>query len=326
MWIAVGWVLLVMSHAFWQACVVNVLFFSALGTVGAQLFASLSAVLEARSESNASVVTTTARAGYSLGYVAGPLLGTAVGSVLGIRWSFAVAAVLYVTCALLAARLGRVAGYARDLQRSAGVAPRARRGASFIALMLLFGTAIVLSGDGLKGIYLSVYVTSGLHQNLTVFGALMAVSAVCEIFVMPMVGYLSERVGMYRVIALALAVGAADFSLLAVSRIVYLLYIVQVMHTFVLCAIFGIGPRFMRLYSSGGEGASTSIFFAGQSLAGVVAGITGSLAVNALGLPGLFWLPGIGYVVVLAVLLVGPKPSDQPSRAAPTTVINEASG
>jgi SET family sugar efflux transporter-like MFS transporter len=296
--LATGWILLGLCDALWQAFMVGVIFFSVLGTVSAQLFASLSDNLESRQESRVALVTSVVRSGYSLGYVGGPVLGSFLSTAFGFAAGFFVTAGLYLLCGLLTRSIS-------DSSPLRAVSRRLKaRDTSWLAtLTWLAAVAFLLSGDAFKSIYLPIYLVNGLGGSLVVFGTLMAVSAVCEIFLIPALGGLSDRFGLYRLMTVAIAIGVVDFAVLALSSSVWQLYVVQVIHVIVLGATLGLGPLFVQTYSGLGRGLASSVFFAGQSSAGLIAGLVSAALVSGLGLPQLFWLPA-GFFLVATLILV----------------------
>lgn len=301
-WLAAGWCLLAFCGRIWQAFAVNVLFFSVLGTVSAQFFASLAEALDERNATGRATITATIRSGYALGYVIGPLVGTAVSSAYGLRAAFVLTAGLYLGCAALSLTL-------TDARRTPPAKPRpslrSLPAAGLSVVLFVAGTALVLSGDGLKSVYLPLYVTGELGGSLVTFGSLLSVSAVCEVVVMPLVGVLSDRFGIHRIVTAGIAVGVLDFAVLASSDQMWNLYVVQVVHVIVLSVTLGLGPTFLQRFSTLGAGTATSVFFAGQSLSRIVAGATGALGVGVLGLPGIFWVPAAFFLVVTVGLVLG---------------------
>lgn len=301
-WLAAGWVLLSFTGRIWEAFAINMVFFSVLGTVSAQFFASLAETLDEKNSTARATITATIRGGYALGYVVGPLVGTAVSSAYGLRTAFVLSAGLYLCCAALSLTL-------TDARRTVPAKPKASLrslpAAGLSVLLFVAGTALVLSGDGLKSVYLPLYVTGDLGGSLVTFGSLLSVSAVCEVVVMPLVGVLSDRFGIHRIVTAGIAVGVVDFAILALSGQMWNLYVVQVVHVIVLSVTLGLGPTFLQQFSTLGTGTATSVFFAGQSLSRIVAGATGALGVGVLGLPGIFWVPAAFFLVVTVGLVLG---------------------
>jgi SET family sugar efflux transporter-like MFS transporter len=312
-WLAFGWILQALTGSVWEAFVINVLFFSVLGTVSAQFFASLAETLDQNDSSSRSTITATIRSAYSLGYVVGPLIGTTVSSLYGLRVSFVITAALYVCCTALSLTLQDVR---RELPYKPKPSIRSLRAGGPAVVVFIVGTTLVLSGDSLKSIYLPLYVTGHLGGSLLTFGTLMSVSAVCEVVVMPFVGILSDHFGIYTIVTAGIAVGVVDFSILALSNQVWNLYLVQVIHVIVLSVTLGLGPTFLQQFSTLGAGAASSIFFAGQSLANIVAGTTGAIGIRAIGLPGIFWVPAVSLLLVMVGLLLR-REGGEPGPAQP---------
>jgi MFS transporter, SET family, sugar efflux transporter len=296
-----GWVFLGLSTAFWEALVANGVFFAAVGTVSAQLFASLGEAQAEAEGANTGGVTATVRMGYSLGYVVGPVVGSGVAGATSLRVAFFVAAGLYGACLLLTWRIpGRKVAEAVPSGQLSGIGGWTGRGV--VVGVALVGCALVMSGDSLKSLYLAIYVTRGLRSTLVVYGSLLSVSAVCEVLIMPSVGAISDRVGLFRTLEYGLWVGVVDYGLLASSTHLWMLYVVQVIHVVVLSLVLALGPTFLQQYTPLGFGSAASVLFAGQSLASVVAGITGALGVGRLGLPGIFWVPSVYFMVVAGAI------------------------
>jgi len=299
-WLAMGWVIIAISHQIWLVIAVGILFFCVTGTLSAQIFAALRDVLAQEGEKREGAVTSTIRTAYSLGWIIGPIIGGWLAGVLSVRAAFAATACLYLVAALPLWHLGvEVPRRAATESPAPHMITRANGPLLIFALVCL----LVLSGDAIKLAYLPVYLVGGLKQSIVTFGSLLSVAAIVELAVMPTAGILADWVGMRPVIIGGIAIGALDYAILAGSTALWQLYLVQVLHVAVIAALLGVGITYAQRLGHDQTGLASSVFFGAQGLASPLGGLVGSYGVHLFGIPHVFGIPSFFCALSVVVLL-----------------------
>jgi len=275
-------------QTYWQALVVSVTLFSFQGTVYAQLLAILRDSMRARGEIAQGTVGSAIRMSLSIGYAAGPLLGTIASALAGYRWTFALAAALWLVVLWVTVRLSlpTTSKNSRPTAKSRGLPTAA------VVTFALAGM-IALSGDTIKVAYIPILVVNRLHQTPIAIGLLFGLGTAAEIITMPLAGRLADRFGFQRVIVSALLIGVADYALLAESSSLWQLYLVQLAHAGMLGALHGIGSLYVQTLSHGSIGAATSLLVSAQTLASPFGALVGSYGAGIVGVPAVFFVSSV---------------------------------
>lgn len=280
-----GWTLISLSTSTWMVIIVGAIFFGLGSLLTAQLFAVLRDIMDRDNEVKDGTISAIIRAFFSIGWILGPVLGSSLAAVISFRATFLVAAFLNL-CTLVPLRALRVP-ITKSISEN-----NDRRTSSFYLTLFAVICALVMSGDIIKSIYLSIYVVNGLKQSLAVFGTIVAIGPIAEVVMLPVAGILADRVGLGRIMSSGLLVAVAEYILLAKSTEVWELYLTQVMHAWVIAVILGLGVTYAQRLTPGKPGLASSMFFSGQSLAAIVGSATGSILVKTLGVPSIFFVPG----------------------------------
>ncbi|ADD44925.1 MFS transporter [Stackebrandtia nassauensis] len=313
-WMAAGWAVYPFVDVFWLAIAVQVVMLSWIGPLNAQIFASLSETLEERAAPNASTITSTLRGGYSLGFMIGPVVSTALVTLVDLRTAFALAVALYLVTATLGWRSPVAAKRARgDGEPKA----KARNGSILPLLVFASGACLVMVGDMLRAVYLPIYVVEELGHSAAMFGALISVAAGLEILAFPLVGRLADRFGVRRVMMAGLGAGIAAHTVLATSSSLWQVWLFTVLTVVVFTVTMGLGVTYAQSLAPGQRGLAASMFFSAQTGAMPVSGIVTAAAVGSLGLPGIFWVPaGLCAVCLVALVLASRRTSRRPAAEA----------
>lgn len=267
-----------------------------------QLYAALYDVMTRDGEAQPQRVTTTIRTAWSFGFVFGPLLGSALATVVGIRAAFLVAAALYLLCLVPLQRLTIAvpAQHDRGAEDSAPSTSRAPR------LLLAFTAlcALVLCGQTFRNAYLPLHITTHLGGSMAAVSTLMAISPVVELVTLPLAGALADRVGLSWLIGTGLAIATVEYVIVAASTAVWQLYLTQALDACVVAVVLGLGLTYAQRLSPQRPGLASSLLFSAFNLSGIVGGLLGSVAVPLLGVPRLFLVPA-GLCAICAIAFVG---------------------
>ncbi len=287
-----GWLVLALSPVPWLALCAGALFLSLGGALMGQLYAALHDAMTREGEPQPQRVNTTIRTAWSFGFVFGPLLGSALATVAGIRAAFIAAAALYLLCLVplrgltIAVPAPREGASGDSAHGTAGRVPR---------LLLAFTAlcALALCGQTFRNTYLPLHVTADLGASMATVGILMAVSPVVELVTLPLAGMLADWVGLGRLIGTGLAIAAVEYVVVAVSTATWQLYVTQAMDACVVAVVLGLGLTYAQRLSPERPGLASSLLFSAFNLSGIVGGLMGSAAVPVLGVPHVFLLPAL---------------------------------
>jgi SET family sugar efflux transporter-like MFS transporter len=287
LWVGMGWLILAVTASAWLALLTGAVFLCFGGVLLGQGFATLQDVMTRKGETQQGLVNTIVRTGWSFGWVFGPLAGSALASLAGIRAAFIAASCMYLLC-LIPLRTFRT----RLLPAVPRTDAPARRPYANLPLIVFTALcAIVVSGQAIKNGYLAIDVTEHLRGSMGSYGTILAVSPVVELVVMPLSGVLAQRVGLGRVIAVGLAMVVVEYVLLTASTMLWQLYIVQAMDACVVAVVMGLGVTYAQRLSPRHPGAANGIFFSGFNVAAILGGLVGSAGVPMLGVPHIFLIP-----------------------------------
>lgn len=286
-WLGLGWLVVMFSTSFWHAVLANMLLLSMSGALNAQIYACVNDTVVSRGEGSQTLLTSALRTCFSAGYMLGPLLGAGIVASTNLALAFLCAAALNWSVALVALKFP---SHMRGDVRPAADMTKSLRGMAGVAL---FSAVVLLVsvGDHIRATYLPVYVVQELEESLTVVGVLVAVAVCLELGLLPLLGWLGGRIGCRPVIAGALVVALADYSILATSTEFWHVLVSQALHAILVAAVQGVGLGYVQELGSGNVGLATSVFFLGFTVAKCASGLVAAPSVAAVGLSGLFWIP-----------------------------------
>jgi SET family sugar efflux transporter-like MFS transporter len=302
-WLSLGWVALMCARTFTEVLLVFAFSLSTAPILDSQIFTSLEDVMTVSGETRRSFITSTMRAGFSVGYVIGPTIGAVLVDITGFRAAFSVTAVLF----LLAAVVGRdIRSRTPAGERMAEAAHNGALGGSSIAVLAIFCTCVffVLCGDFLKYSYLSLYVLDVLKQPLSLYSGVIAAGAALEVFAFPIFGALADRFEAEPIIAIGLLLGIGDYGILALSPHVWSVYVSQILHVAVVAIVYGVCAAYAQRIAGNRTGVATASFFVAISMAQIGAGGIGASLTATLGLQHLFWIPSIMAAIGLSVFVL----------------------
>jgi SET family sugar efflux transporter-like MFS transporter len=291
---AIGWVLMAVSTQIWMPFVISVLALGIAGAAGSQVYAAVRDELSRDPTESDTKVISTIRMSFTAGWIVGPVLGSWLAGVFGIRVLLVVVAVL--TVAQMIPMVGtRAPRYVAP--GDIGV-PQERLGRrSFREMLPLFAFALLcmlaLSGDTLKFAFLPVYMQNVLHTAPAVRGAVIATQPVFELLLIPVASAFALRIGAMRVVLIGSAFGVAAHLCYALSTNVAELFLGQFLMSVLWAGIAGLGVTIAQHLYPKGPGLATSTYMSTTVFASTLGGLTGSVAIVPLGLPGVYFIPAI---------------------------------
>jgi SET family sugar efflux transporter-like MFS transporter len=299
-WVALGWLVFAFAPYAWLCLSVGLVFVSAGAITMGQAFAALHDVMVRDAERRPEFVNATIRSAFSLGFVLGPLLGSALAALVSFRAAFVVAGCLNLLC------LVPLAGLAIPV--CTGAVRRAVREGDAPSSGLLYGfvglCTLVLMGTALRITYLPIEVTKHLGGSVGQYGTVMAVSPLAELITVPAAGLLAARVGIGPLFRLGLAVATVEYLILSLSTALWQIYVTQVMDALVVAAVLGLGLTYAQQLSPGRAGLASSTFGAAFGFATLVGNLIGGVSISILGVPHLFFIP-LATSAVALVLFTG---------------------
>lgn len=327
LWLALGRLLMGLAPSFAVAVGVGVVFGAFGGVLNAQVFAVLKDTLQQEAEDRQATVGSAVRTGYSLGWVIGPVLGSSLAAVLGLRGAVVASGVL-VLVTMLPLRALRGAGRgpidedgAADPAASAAIGAgrdghgRARGQSWGSASLWLFALValLALTGEGMRLLYLPVLAVDRLGVPLVVFGAVLALAPAVELVAMPAAGVLADRFGIKPVMVAGLVLGALGFCAFAVSSGLPGLLMGQLLNACFIAVVLGLGVTYAQQLHPGGAAFAASVFFAAGSLSAVTSGTIGAVTATSVGLPAMFFAPA-ALCAGAGVLMLVVKDADRLTR------------
>jgi len=300
-WLSIGWLALAFVQQPWMAFGISIIFFCIMGTLSAQIFAALRDAMSQVGETNESMINSTVRAAYSLGWIVGPVFSGWLAASVGVRGAFLVTGAFY----LLSIFPMRNLDCRRTSEEPEKKTSTSRLWTQANVRMLSFTliTILILSGDAIKLSYLPLYVVGPLKQPTVVFGSLLSFSAIIELGALPLVGALSDRYGPHRVISWSAALGVLDYTILATSSQVWQVFLSQLLHVGVIAVMYGVGVTYAQSLGRHQPGLASSAFFSAQTIASPLGSILGSYGVHYLGLSRVFFIPSFMCLFALAILI-----------------------
>jgi len=298
-WVAIGWLVFVVSPSLWLTLSVGAVFLSAMSITMGQGFAALHDVMVRDGEPRQELVNATVRTGFSLGFVVGPLLGSQLAALVSFRAAFLVAACLNLLC------LVPLYGLSVPVSSATPGEPSEKGQAQSNTLLYVFVglCTLVLTGTALKITYLPIDVTKHLGGSIRIYGTILAVSPIAELITMPAAGLLALRFRIGRLFSLALVVTVFEYLILSFSTALWQVYLAQAMDALVVGVVFGLGLTYAQQLSPGRAGLASSAFGSAFGTANLVGNLIGSAGVALLGVPHIFFIPLVLCCVALATFI-----------------------
>ncbi len=288
----------------------------ALSVLFPQLFAVAKAgVVADWSHADQTTGITALRTFFSLGYVLGTALGSAMVRVMELQTVFLVlgASVIGLTigCTLFLFQIERyIAARTVEYDTAEADAPeKPKRQPSvslpYTAMIMPLLALIVLRGaDSTRGVYLSLVMLQ-LFNDPGVGPMMFGITAAAELITMAMVSELASRIGERDAIAVGALFGAVYFAVLSFSQSLTVLYLMHIVYAVFVAALLGVAMAYVQRMISARAGLGGSLYMAVFNIGSLV-GILSPLLVTGYS-QEIFIIPAILCVVGALMLHFGDR-------------------
>jgi SET family sugar efflux transporter-like MFS transporter len=300
---AAGWLAMASAHAVWIPFVVSVLALSIAGGSMAQLFAAVRDELSRNPVKGENRIVAAIRMAFTIGWIAGPVLGSWFGGVFGLRALL----VATGTCVLLQlVPLGgqRVARYdAPPVDRPAG----GRRYDHMLPLLTFCAVSVLaMTGDTIKFGYLPIYMAEQLHTSDTVRGLVIGIQPLLELMLLPVVARIADRFGPIRAMTGGAFLGLCGNITYALSDSVAGLFLGQALTAGLWACVGALGVSIAQSLYPEGVGTASGIYLGVIPLGSAIGGTIGGIGVATIGLPHVFFIPaGLTSLAIVAFVALG---------------------
>jgi MFS transporter, SET family, sugar efflux transporter len=290
---AIGWLAMAASTQLWMPFVISIVLLSISGAAGAQVYASARDELSRHPTASDNAVISTIRMSFTAGWIVGPVVGSWLGGVYGLRWllvatAFFTFAQILPMIGVKAPRFGREDDHAARQRLDRSELRRMMPLFVFAALCML-----ALAGDTLKFAFLPIYMEKDLGVDATVRGLVIATQPVFELLLIPVASFFADRFGGMRVVFVGTAFGVAAHLCYALSTNVAELFLGQFLMSVLWATIAGLGVNVAQHLYPKGAGVATTTFMSTTVFASTLGGLIGTIGIIPLGLPHVFFVPAI---------------------------------
>lgn len=213
---------------------------------------------------------------YSLGWIAGPSIGSLLVNKYNFHPFFLIVAATYVFVSLIALILFR--GDHKTI--SAGQAKQPVHLGVFVKqpqISSVLSTFVLLSvAASMSTIILPLFFTTTLHGNYQQLGWLYSITAIAEIPLMIIVGIMAGKMGKSKIILLGILANSLYFLIFAVAHSIWFTYFAQLFNAISVSIIMGYGISYFQEMLPEEPGTATTMFSntsrIGSSMGGAVSG------------------------------------------------------
>ncbi|SDT31937.1 MFS transporter, SET family, sugar efflux transporter [Friedmanniella luteola] len=301
---ALGWLAMALSTEVWMPFVISAVALSISGASMAQLFAATRDELSRQPTGADNRILSAVRMAFTAGWVLGPVLGSWLGSVVGLRPLLVATAVLTLSQVL---PLGgqRVLRFRHPGHELAGTrSPRGSR-RRMVPLLAFTGLCVLaMTGDTIKFGFLPLYMADELGVPDTVRGAVIAIQPLLELTLMPFLARFADRYGPLKVMVFGLALGVGANLAFATSTGVAGLFLGQLLAAGLWAALGALGVSIAQHLYPEGVGTASGVFLSSMTLGAATGGLIGGFGVARLGLPEVFYVPAVLSAIALVGLVV----------------------
>ena len=297
---ALGWTAMALATSIWMPFVISVLALSVGGGASGQLFAAARDELSRQPTPADNRVISLIRMAFTAGWVIGPVLGSWLGSLVGLRWLLAGTA-LCTLVQLIPLGRQRIARFVLTPETGP-----VRRGRGMGPLLIFIGlTVLAMSGDTVKFAYLPIYMADQLGISDRLRGTVIAVQPLLEFALMPLAAWLADRFGGMRVLAGGTLFGVGAYLTYASSSTVAGLFAGQLLTAVLWAALAAVGVSVAQNLYPQGVGTASSLFMSAMAVGAAAGGALGGFGAARFGLPEVFYLPagltalaGLGMIIL----------------------------
>jgi SET family sugar efflux transporter-like MFS transporter len=299
-----GWAGISFSTELWMPFVVSALILGFAGAAGSQLFAALRDELDQHPSGSNEGVVAIVRMALTAGWVVGPVAGAWCAAQFGLRTMlFATAVCTLVQLVPLGAmRTPGPVGARVSTGDDGGAAgagppvPGPSRPALAVMLPLLAFTGLyvlVYAGESVKYAYLPIYMNEQLRLAPAVSGAVIGIQPLVELVIMPFSVMLGRRVGYLRLMAIGALFGVAANVCFSTTASAAGMFAGQILMGGVWGIFAALGIIVAQRLLPTAVATASAIFMSATAFSSALGGLTGGVGVAFLGLPHVFFIPGL---------------------------------
>ncbi len=314
---AAGWALMSLADQVWMPFAISIGALSAAGAGMGQLFAACRDELNRRPTAVDNQVISMVRMAFTAGYVVGPVVGSWFAEVTSYRTMLAATAIC-MAAQLVPLGTRRVLRFHHEQVLDTDGIPR--RDPSLAPLLVFLGlTVLAMSGDTIKFGFLPIYMDQQLHLDPALRGAVIGSQPLAEFCLMPLAARLADRFSPLRVYPFGAAAGVGAYLAYATSHGVVGLFCGQFLVATEWACVAALGVNIAQNLAPTRVGTASALFTSSTPVSGAIGGLMGGVAVTALGLPRVFFIPAALAVFGFAglVLLARAEPRILPRTARP---------
>jgi MFS transporter, SET family, sugar efflux transporter len=304
-----GWVAMASADQVWMPFVISAVVLAFSGAAGSQLFAAVHDDLQATASPVADGVVSIVRMALTAGWVVGPVLGSFLATAAGSRVMLAATGL----CALAQivpmgfartgpARTGARTASAPEIEAVPEAAPEpqavrlAQRPKLQEMLPLLSFTGLyvfVYAGEPIKYGYLPIYMHDYIHLPSAVSGAVIGIQPLIELILMPVAVIVARRIGVMHLMVFGAAFGVGANLCFALTGDAAGMFAGQILMGGVWGVFAALGIIVAQRLLPQAAATASAVFMSSTAIASALGGLTGSLGVSVLGLPHVFFAPGL---------------------------------
>ena len=159
---------------------------------------------------------------------------------------------------------------------------------------------LVYAGEPIKYGYLTIYMHNDLQLPSAVIGAVIGIQPLIELILMPVAVIVSRRIGMMRLMVVGAAFGVGANLCFALTGSAAGMFVGQILMGGVWGVFAGLGIIVAQRLLPQAVATSSAIFMSSTAIASALGGLSGSVGVDLLGLPDVYFVPAF-YGVIAAV-------------------------
>ena len=297
-----GWCAMAAATQLWMPFVISAIVLAFTGAAGSQLFTAVHDDLQATEspvgDGVISIVRMALTAGWVVGPVAGSLLATASGPRVMLAATGACTLAQIVPIGISRERPTRLDTHDTHGALASEAKPDRRAGRPGIRVMLplLAFTALyvfVYAGEPIKYGYLPIYMHDDLHLPTAVSGAVIGIQPLIELILMPVAMLVARRTGLMRLMILGAAFGVGANLCFALIGNAAGMFAGQILMGGVWGVFAALGIIVAQRLLPQAVATASAIFMSSTAIASALGGLTGSVGVDLLGLPHVFFAPAL---------------------------------
>jgi SET family sugar efflux transporter-like MFS transporter len=289
-----------------MAFVLNLTLLGFAGATGSLIFAAVRDQLTHAPTGADNRVMSVVRLGFSLGFMTGPVLGSVLSGVIGLRMTLIASGVCTGLQALpiIGQTVTRAVSDQVVLPESAA-GRKVSRTPSLAPLLTFLGLCVLaMCGDTIRFAYLPIYMELQLGTSDWLRGVVISAQSVGMLLFIPIMGVLADRFGAHRLVVVNVLLGAgANLGFMAAGSELVLIA-ATVLNSAMWATLGAIAITVAQDLYPTGIGLASSLYFSALRFSAAIGGIAGGLGVSWFGVPGVFLVPALLCIVAALGLLI----------------------